>query len=77
MTVNDPELKKLVGKRICGIWGEESLIRLEKRMTTDDFAYYSQSMPALYMRLGVNSGPDSVRNIENLWDYINNELNWN
>ncbi len=59
MTVNDPELSELVGKRICGIWGEESLIRLEKRMTTDDFAYYSQSMPALYMRLGVNSGPDS------------------
>lgn len=35
--------------------GNDNVIRLEKRMTTEDFARYSQIVPATFIRLGVNN----------------------
>ncbi len=33
--------------------GESNVIELEKRMTTDDFAYFSQIIPSVFFRMGV------------------------
>jgi amidohydrolase len=36
-------------------FGEKQVIRLGRRMTTEDFARYSQLLPATFIRLGVSS----------------------
>ena len=33
--------------------GNENVIRLESRMTSEDFAYYSQKVPSVFYRLGI------------------------
>jgi amidohydrolase len=39
--------------------GEENVVELEMRMTAEDFAYYSQVMPACFYRLGTASADGS------------------
>jgi len=33
--------------------GEANVVALEPRMTADDFAFFSQTIPSLFFRLGV------------------------
>jgi len=33
--------------------GKENIIHLESRMTSEDFAYYSQKIPSVFYRLGI------------------------
>jgi len=39
--------------------GEENVVELDVRMTAEDFAYYSQVMPACFYRLGTASADGS------------------
>ena len=41
-------------------FGEEAIIRLGQRMTTEDFARYSQIIPATFLRLGVKDHSQSI-----------------
>lgn len=50
---NDPKLTALSRKFAEDYLGVEQVISLEKRMTTDDFAYFSQIIPSVFFRMGV------------------------
>lgn len=57
---NDEELTKK-----CQVWakeylGEENVVDLGIRMTGEDFAYYSQKMPACFYRLGVRNEQQGI-----------------
>ena len=44
--------------------GEENVLMLEPRMTAEDFAFYSQIMPACFYRIGTgNSSPGTRHNV--------------
>ena len=57
---NHPELTALAKRLAREYLGEENLVDLPIRMTTDDFAHYAQSIPSVYFRVGV--GFDSGEN---------------
>lgn len=42
--------------------GEENVLMLEPRMTAEDFAFYSQIMPACFYRIGTGSANPATRN---------------
>ena len=50
---NNPEICKTVKRLTTQYLGESNVIELEKRMTTDDFAYFSQIIPSVFFRMGV------------------------
>lgn len=50
---NDVELTKdaqLLSEQYLGI---SNVIKLDRRMTTDDFAYFSQKLPSVFFRMGI------------------------
>ncbi|MCT4664779.1 MAG: M20 family metallopeptidase [Flavobacteriales bacterium] len=49
---NDPDLTKLLRKSAEEYLGKENVVELGMRMTAEDFAYYSQMMPACFYRFG-------------------------
>lgn len=49
---NEPELAHQLPTLFKDIEGLE-LVTLSQRMTTDDFAYFAQTIPSLFLRLGV------------------------
>ncbi len=64
---NNPELTKKVANLTGKYLGDENVINLEPRMTTDDFAYFSQLMPSVFFRLGTgfnNQKPYQLHNPE-------------
>ena len=52
--VNDDELTKLSKNAAIDFLGAENVIDLDLRMTAEDFAYYSQVIPACFYRLGTS-----------------------
>jgi amidohydrolase len=52
---NNPALTEKVKRSLQEIHGEENIIDIPRRMTSEDFAYYSQVMPACFIRLGVSN----------------------
>lgn len=52
---NDEELTARARAFAVEYMGEENVIELERRMTAEDFAYYSQHMPACFYRLGTGN----------------------
>ncbi|MFT4778236.1 MAG: amidohydrolase [Flavobacteriales bacterium] len=50
--VNDEALTLRAKEAAIALLGPDNVIDLEKRMTAEDFAYYSQHMPACFYRLG-------------------------
>ncbi|BDX37388.1 amidohydrolase [Tenuifilaceae bacterium CYCD] len=50
---NNPELTNKARTLAVELIGESKVIGLEPRMTTDDFAYFSQVVPSVFLRLGV------------------------
>lgn len=50
--VNDEELTTKAQKAAELFLGKENVVDLDVRMTAEDFAYYSQEMPACFYRLG-------------------------
>ena len=52
--VNDTDLTNFSKNAAIDYLGEENVIDLELRMTAEDFAYYSQIVPACFYRLGTS-----------------------
>lgn len=50
---NDPERAQATLKILKEQWGEQAVVELPKRMTTEDFARYSLLLPATFIRLGI------------------------
>ena len=50
---NDPVLTEEVRSFARELLGEENVVELPKRMTSEDFSFYSQEMPGCFYRLGV------------------------
>jgi len=50
---NNPELTNKARTLAADLIGESKVVDLEPRMTTDDFAYFSQVVPSVFLRLGV------------------------
>lgn len=52
---NDEVLTERMQKWAVELLGKENVIDLDLRMTAEDFAYYSQVLPATFYRLGVRN----------------------
>ena len=52
---NDPHTTGIAKRAAQEMLGEENVVDLEMRMTSEDFAYYSQQIPACFYRLGVRN----------------------
>jgi amidohydrolase len=53
--INHDELTQKVRQRAVAYLGEENVVDLPIRMTAEDFAYFSQHMPACFYRLGTGN----------------------
>ncbi len=58
--VNDEDLTERARTAAIEFLGAENVVELESRMTAEDFAYYTQLMPACFYRLGTGN---AARNI--------------
>lgn len=58
--VNDEELTARAFAFAKEYMGDENVIELESRMTGEDFAYYSQQMPACFYRLGTGNAAKGI-----------------
>lgn len=50
---NNPTLTENAKKLASELLGFDKVVELEPRMTTDDFAYFSQQIPSVFFRVGV------------------------
>lgn len=50
---NNPELTRKIKQLSAQYLGASNVVNLDKRMTTDDFAYFSQIIPSVFFRMGV------------------------
>jgi amidohydrolase len=65
---NDPDTTVSVKKSAEEFLGKEHVHELEMRMTSEDFAYYSQRIPACLYRLGVrNEARGITSNLHSAW----------
>lgn len=58
--VNDEELTTNAKNAAIKYLGKENVVDLDLRMTGEDFAYYSQIMPACFYRLGVKNDAEGI-----------------
>lgn len=52
---NDVHLTQVARERATKMLGNENIVDLELRLTGEDFAYYSQKIPATFIRIGVRN----------------------
>ena len=57
---NNEDLTAKVKENIIEFMGSENVIDLERRMTGEDFAFYSQSIPACFYRLGTGNASKNI-----------------
>jgi amidohydrolase len=62
---NDPELTSQLKEYAAEYLGYQNIITLEKRMTTDDFAYFSQIVPSVFFRMGVGFDENTKYQLHN------------
>lgn len=53
--VNDEDLTRRTFLKAKEFLGSENVVELEMRMTSEDFAYYAQEIPACFYRLGIRN----------------------
>ena len=53
--LNDPPLTERVAEYCRAMLGDENIRPLEKRLTAEDFAFYSQHIPACFFRIGTGN----------------------
>lgn len=58
--VNDSALAENAARLFAGVFGADSVVRLDRRMTGEDFGYYTRRYPSLFYRFGVG-GPELSR----------------
>ncbi len=54
--INDEFYTSHAIEAVKNLWGNEKVKELDKRMTAEDFAYYSQIVPGVFYRLGTGYG---------------------
>ncbi|MGE0078542.1 MAG: M20 family metallopeptidase [Bacteroidales bacterium] len=69
---NNPELTQKVKQLAVDLIGENNVVDLEPRMTTDDFAFFSQKLPSVFFRLGVGFENETPRQLHST-KFIANE----
>jgi len=52
---NDPILTESARIKVAAVIGESNIVHLPLRMTGEDFAYFSQHVPATFIRIGVRN----------------------
>jgi metal-dependent amidase/aminoacylase/carboxypeptidase family protein len=52
---NDPELTVTAREKAVRLLGEDNVVDLPLRLTGEDFAYFSQKIPATFIRIGVRN----------------------
>lgn len=57
---NNVELTLLAKERAAKILGEDHIVDLPIRMTGEDFAYFSQQLPATFIRIGVRNESEGI-----------------
>ena len=57
---NNPKVTESVRQFAEQYVGKENMIELSARMTSDDFAYFSQALPATYFRTGVGNKSKNI-----------------
>ncbi|MGC6470654.1 MAG: M20 metallopeptidase family protein [Flavobacteriales bacterium] len=62
---NDKELTQLCFDTAAEFMGKQNVIEIPKRMTAEDFAYYSHHVPACFYRIGVGSRGEDRRYLHN------------
>jgi len=58
--VNDNKTTQLALDGAVAYLGEHNVVDLDLRMTAEDFAYYSQLMPACFYRLGTGNNQKGI-----------------
>ena len=58
--VNDDEVTQNAWDAANEYLGKENVHALDLRMTSEDFAYYSQEMPSCFYRLGIANTPNGI-----------------
>ena len=53
--VNDPTITQKARIFAGELWGEEAILPIEKRMTAEDFGFFSATVPSTFYRLGIKS----------------------
>lgn len=54
-TVNDAQLTKRTRQHAIDYLGDENVLEVDIRLTSEDFAYYAQRVPSCFYRLGVRN----------------------
>ncbi len=62
---NNEALTQNAASVATNLLGEANVITLEPRMTADDFAFFSQSIPSVFFRLGVGLSEGSMYGLHN------------
>jgi amidohydrolase len=57
---NDPELTNKATNKMKTFLGDKNVIDLPIRLTGEDFAYYSQQIPATFIRIGVRNEKEGI-----------------
>ena len=52
---NNPAITKELKEKAIQVLGIDKVVELPLRMTSEDFAFYSQEVPATFFRLGVRN----------------------
>ncbi len=81
---NNPKICRNTKELAEQYLGESNVIELDKRMTTDDFAYFSQAIPSVFFRMGVGFENGAKHQLhsstfvanENIFDYSSGLLTW-
>lgn len=58
--INDAEVSHKVKSAMIDYLGNDNVVDLDQRMTSEDFAYYSQEMPACFYRLGTANAAKGI-----------------
>lgn len=53
--VNDPQTTQKIRTKTESFFGQENIVELPIRLTSEDFSYYSQQVPVSFFRLGVRN----------------------
>lgn len=57
---NDPTITSILKEKSVKFFGEDKVVDLPIRLTSEDFSFYAQEVPACFFRLGVRNEKDGI-----------------
>jgi amidohydrolase len=72
--VNDSSITKNAKEAACAYLGADKVVDLELRMTSEDFAFYSQQIPSCFYRLGTRNATKNSNVHTSTFDVDENSL---